>query len=204
VAAPHHHHHQQKAANLARTFTKLLRRKRADDAAQGAPEAPATVAAGDYEEERAEPPVVPSLSKLKLSGNLAAAYSFDAFFRNAAEKKAAAAAAAGGGGGGVRPQPGEVTPEAAADSLLATLFAGVSAVKAAYAQLQLAQFPYDAEAIQSADAAVVAELTRLSDTKRRYLRDPAAALALHARGAAPRPRRARPGSSATSSRWRAS
>ncbi|PAN32817.1 hypothetical protein PAHAL_5G514300 [Panicum hallii] len=182
VAAPHHHHHQQKAANLARTFTKLLRRKRADDAAQGVPEAPATVAGGDYEEERAEQPVVPSLSKLKLSGNLAAAYSFDAFFRNAAEKKAAAAAAAGGGGGGAvgRPLPGDVTPEAAADSLLATLFAGVSAVKAAYAQLQLAQFPYDAEAIQSADAAVVTELTRLSDTKRRYLRDPAAA----ARGAA--------------------
>ena len=175
MAAPHHHHHQQKATNLARTFTKLLRRKRADDAAQGAPEAPATVAGGDFGEELAEPPVVPSLSKLKLSGNLAAAYSFDAFFRNAAEKKAAAA-----GGGGVRPLPGEVTPEAAADSLLATLFAGVSAVKAAYAQLQLAQFPYDAEAIQSADAAVVAELTRLSDTKRRYLRDPAAA----ARGAA--------------------
>ena len=49
------------------------------------------------------------------------------------------------------------------------------AVKAAYAQLQLAQFPYDAEAIQSADAAVVAELTRLSDTKRRFLKDPAGA-----------------------------
>ncbi|CAL4965899.1 unnamed protein product [Urochloa decumbens] len=179
VAAPHHHHQQQqKAANLARTFTKLLRRKRSDAAAaaQGAPEAPAA----DYEaEERAEPPpppppAVPSLSKLKLSGNLAAAYSFDAFFRNAAEKKAAAA---GGGGGAGRPAPGEVTPEAAAESLLATLFAGVSAVKAAYAQLQLAQFPYDAEAIQSADAAVVAELTRLSDTKRRYLRDPAGAAA---------------------------
>ncbi|CAO2205224.1 unnamed protein product [Urochloa humidicola] len=182
VAAPHHHHHhQQKAANLARTFTKLLRRKRSEAAAaQGAPEA---APAAEYEaEERAEPPpppppTVPSLSKLKLSGNLAAAYSFDAFFRNAAEKKAAAAAAAGGGGGAGRPAPGEVTPEAAADSLLATLFAGVSAVKAAYAQLQLAQFPYDAEAIQSADAAVVAELTRLSDTKRRYLRDPAGAAA---------------------------
>ncbi|KAJ1282107.1 hypothetical protein BS78_03G024800 [Paspalum vaginatum] len=174
VVAPHHHHHQQKAANLARTFTKLLRRKRADAAA---PEPPTSVAAeaDDFEEEPAAPPppqqpppAVPSLSKLKLSGNLAAAYSFDAFFRNAAEKKAAPAAA------------GDVTPEAAADSLLANLFAGVSAVKAAYAQLQLAQFPYDAEAIQSADAAVVAELTRLSDTKRRYLRDPAAA----ARGAA--------------------
>ena len=55
-----------------------------------------------------------------------------------------------------------------------------SAVKAAYAQLQLAQFPYDAETIQSANAAVVAELTCLSNTKRRYLRDPATM----ARGAA--------------------
>ncbi|CAO2161475.1 unnamed protein product [Urochloa humidicola] len=188
VAAPHHHHQQQKAANLARTFTKLLRRKRSDAAAaQGAsPDAPAVA---DYEtEDRAEPPpppAVPSLSKLKLSGNLAAAYSFDAFFRNAAEKKAAAAAGGGGGGGAGRPAPGEVTPEAAADSLLATLFAGVSAVKAAYAQLQLAQFPYDAEAIQSADAAVVAELTRLSDTKRRYLRDPAGAAAAAAAAGGP-------------------
>ncbi|XP_066313559.1 protein GRAVITROPIC IN THE LIGHT 1-like [Miscanthus floridulus] len=181
AAPPHHHHQQQKAANLARTFTRLLRRKRVDAAAQGgAPEAPVSVAGDDgLGEERTEPPpAIPSLSKLKLSGNLAAAYSFDAFFRNAAEK----AVAAGAGGGAVR-QPagaGEVTPEAAADALLANLFAGVSAVKAAYAQLQLAQFPYDAEAIQSADAALVAELTRLSDTKRRYLRDPAAA----ARGAA--------------------
>ena len=92
-----------------------------------------------------------------------APYSLDAFFRNAAEKKTAGA------------QQEEPSPPAAADSLLANLFAGVSAVKAAYAQLQLAQFPYDAEAIQSADAAVVAELTRLSDTKRRFLKDPAGA-----------------------------
>ncbi|RCV31906.1 hypothetical protein SETIT_6G215500v2 [Setaria italica] len=56
----------------------------------------------------------------------------------------------------------------------------LAAADPAYAQLQLAQFPYDVEAIQSADATVVAELTKLSDTKRRYLRDPAAA----ARGAA--------------------
>ncbi|KAL6627229.1 hypothetical protein ACP70R_030955 [Stipagrostis hirtigluma subsp. patula] len=179
VAAPHHHHlhHNQKAANLARNFTKLLRRKCADAAPPGAgatEAAPASVAGEDYEETLPmEPSTVPSLSKLKLSGNLAAAYSLDAFFRNAAEKKAAAAAA------GARPPP-EVPLDAAADALLANLFAGVSAVKAAYAQLQLAQFPYDAEAIQAADAAVVAELTRLSDTKRRYLRDPAAA----ARGAA--------------------
>jgi len=102
AAPPHHHHQQQKAANLARTFTKLLRRKRVDAAAQGgAPEAPASVAGDDgLGEERTEPPpAIPSLSKLKLSGNLAAAYSFDAFFRNAAEKKAGAAA--GGGTGSV-------------------------------------------------------------------------------------------------------
>ncbi|KAL6838676.1 hypothetical protein ACP4OV_031390 [Aristida adscensionis] len=176
--APHHHHHQQqqqqRAASLARNFTKLLRRKRADAGAgavpAGATEAPAASVAGDDYEEPPEPPSIPALNKLKLSGNLAAAYSLDAFFRNAAEKKAEA---------GARPPP-EAPPAAAADALLANLFAGVSAVKAAYAQLQLAQFPYDAEAIQAADAAVVAELTRLSDTKRRYLRDPAAA----ARGAA--------------------
>jgi hypothetical protein len=121
VATPHHHHHQQKAANLARTFTKLLRRKRSDAAAQGVPEASASVVrAGDYEEECAEPPVVPSLGKLKLSGNLAAAYSFDAFFRNAAENKATTAAAGPGAGVGVgRAPPGEVTPEAAVVSLLA-------------------------------------------------------------------------------------
>uniref|UniRef100_A0ACD5VPV4 Uncharacterized protein n=1 Tax=Avena sativa TaxID=4498 RepID=A0ACD5VPV4_AVESA len=166
---PTHHNQQQKAANLARTFTKLLRRKRSDSAAPpraGAREAedPPSVAGDDYDSSMdATTTTMPSLSKLKLSGNLAAAYSLDAFFRNAAEKKVVPGAAPA------------VSPDAAADSLLASLFAGVSAVKAAYAQLQLAQFPYDAEAIQSADAAVVAELTRLSDTKRRFLKDHAGA-----------------------------
>lgn len=175
----HNHHQQQKAANLARTFTKLLRRKRSDSAAAGAgagakeADAPASVTGDEYDSSMdatipttATTTTMPSLSKLKLSGNLAAAYSLDAFFRNAAEKKAA---------GAQQPSPPAAAPDAAADSLLANLFAGVSAVKAAYAQLQLAQFPYDAEAIQSADAAVVAELTRLSDTKRRFLKDPAGA-----------------------------
>ncbi|XP_020189840.1 protein GRAVITROPIC IN THE LIGHT 1 [Aegilops tauschii subsp. strangulata] len=175
-----HHQQQQKAANLARTFTKLLRRKRSDSAAAGAGpketvDAPPSVTGDDYDSSMdattpttATAPTMPSLSKLKLSGNLAAAYSLDAFFRNAAEKKAAGAPQQ-------QPSPPAAATVAAADSLLANLFAGVSAVKAAYAQLQLAQFPYDAEAIQSADAAVVAELTRLSDTKRRFLKDPAGA-----------------------------
>ncbi|KAG0454766.1 hypothetical protein HPP92_024058 [Vanilla planifolia] len=52
--------------------------------------------------------------------------------------------------------------------LVANLFAGVSAVKAAYAELQLAQEPYDPDAIQSADLAVITELRRLIDIKQRF------------------------------------
>jgi hypothetical protein len=73
------------------------------------------------------------------------------------------------------PPPG--AQDAAKHAFLATLFARASAVKAAYAQLQLAQHPYDAESIQAADAGLVAELTKLSSLKRRYTRDPAAASA---------------------------
>ncbi|KAG8084826.1 hypothetical protein GUJ93_ZPchr0010g11051 [Zizania palustris] len=50
--------------------------------------------------------------------------------------------------------------------------------------MQLAQHPYDAEAIQSADAALVAELTKLSDHKRRYVRDPVGAAKRAAAGPA--------------------
>ncbi|XP_020088344.1 uncharacterized protein LOC109710247 [Ananas comosus] len=58
-----------------------------------------------------------------------------------------------------------------AESLLAALFASVSAIKAAYARLQLAESPYDPDAIHAADRAVVAELVRLSNLKRSYRRD---------------------------------
>jgi len=47
---------------------------------------------GDSDEERADPPVVSSISKLKLSRDLAVACSFNAFFRNATKKEAAGAA----------------------------------------------------------------------------------------------------------------
>ncbi|RLN09904.1 4-coumarate coenzyme A ligase [Panicum miliaceum] len=73
-------------------------------------------------------------------------------------------------GAGWRTPPPGTRPEAAAKHAFVA-----SAVKAAYAQLQLAQHPYDAEAIQAADAGLVAELTKLSDLKRRYRKDPAAA-----------------------------
>ncbi|KAL6864898.1 hypothetical protein ACP4OV_016049 [Aristida adscensionis] len=166
---------QQKAGGLGRRLARLLRRKRTPSGA-----GMAYSVAGD-EFDQSLDSSINSISKLKLSGNLAAAYTLDAYFRNATEKKAPPP----------QPSPAPVmAPATATDgakhAFVASLFAGVSAVKAAYAQLQLAQHPYDAEAIQAADAGLVAELTKLSDLKRRYARDPvaaaknAAALAAHA------------------------
>lgn len=57
------------------------------------------------------------------------------------------------------------------DSLLASIFAGVSAIKAAYAQLQVAESPYDPDTIQAADQAVVSELKHLSSLKQSYLKN---------------------------------
>ncbi|KAJ8470987.1 hypothetical protein OPV22_025330 [Ensete ventricosum] len=56
-------------------------------------------------------------------------------------------------------------------SLLANLFASISAVNAAYVQLQVAQSSCDLESIQSGDGAVVAELRRISELKRSYFRN---------------------------------
>ncbi|PKU76864.1 protein GRAVITROPIC IN THE LIGHT 1 [Dendrobium catenatum] len=53
--------------------------------------------------------------------------------------------------------------------LLANLFAGVSAVKAAYAELQLAHAPYDLHVIHFSDRAVVTQLKRLSELKQGFL-----------------------------------
>ncbi|PKU84407.1 protein GRAVITROPIC IN THE LIGHT 1-like [Dendrobium catenatum] len=54
------------------------------------------------------------------------------------------------------------------EALTANIFAAVSAVKASYARLQLAQTPYDPDAIQSADRAIVTELKRLSILKQGF------------------------------------
>ncbi|GFQ03209.1 hypothetical protein PHJA_002464700 [Phtheirospermum japonicum] len=59
---------------------------------------------------------------------------------------------------------------AAVEAFVAKLFATISAVKAAYAELQMAQFPYNNDAIQSADQAVVDELKALSELKHRFLK----------------------------------
>lgn len=58
----------------------------------------------------------------------------------------------------------------ALEALLATLFASVSSIKAAYAQLQHAQSPYDPYGIRSADQLVVSELKSLSELKHGYLK----------------------------------
>lgn len=143
---------QQKAWGLARRLTRLLRRKGSSAGSSVA----YSVTSDVYDDSLDSS--INSLSKLKLSGNMAAAYSLDAFFKTAAQKNGAPRRS--------------LVPAADAHAFVATLFAGVSAVKAAYAQLQLAQHPYDAEAIQLGDAALVAELGKLSDHKRRYVRDP--------------------------------
>ncbi|KVH93076.1 protein GRAVITROPIC IN THE LIGHT 1-like [Cynara cardunculus var. scolymus] len=57
------------------------------------------------------------------------------------------------------------------DAFIAKVFATLSSVKAAYAQLQYSQSPYDPEGIQSADEIVVAELKRLSEFKQSFLKN---------------------------------
>ncbi|PRQ29242.1 hypothetical protein RchiOBHm_Chr5g0011811 [Rosa chinensis] len=56
------------------------------------------------------------------------------------------------------------------EALLAKLFAGITSIKAAYAELQMAQDPYNNEAIQVADQAVVDELKAISELKRSFLK----------------------------------
>lgn len=68
---------------------------------------------------------------------------------------------------GVNP---DLRDRAALEALIAKLFASVSSVKAAYAELQTAQFPYDGEAIQTADEMVVNELKIVSELKQSYLK----------------------------------
>ncbi|XVF40278.1 hypothetical protein PTKIN_Ptkin01aG0099400 [Pterospermum kingtungense] len=56
------------------------------------------------------------------------------------------------------------------EALLAKVFASVTSIKAAYAELQMAQHPYNSDAIQAADEAVVEQLRALSELKRKYVK----------------------------------
>ncbi|XP_019193321.1 PREDICTED: uncharacterized protein LOC109187548 [Ipomoea nil] len=58
----------------------------------------------------------------------------------------------------------------AAEAFLARVFASVSSVKAAYAQLQFSQSPYDPDGICAADKMVVSELKILSELKQCYFK----------------------------------
>ncbi|XP_057764133.1 protein GRAVITROPIC IN THE LIGHT 1-like [Salvia miltiorrhiza] len=59
---------------------------------------------------------------------------------------------------------------AAMEAFVAKLFATISTAKAAYAELQMAQFPYNGDAIQCADQSVVDQLKALSELKYAYLK----------------------------------
>ncbi|KAL2488111.1 protein GRAVITROPIC IN THE LIGHT 1-like [Forsythia ovata] len=59
---------------------------------------------------------------------------------------------------------------AAMEAFLAKLFATISTVKAAYVELQMAQFPYNNEAIQFADQVVVDKLKALSELKHCFVK----------------------------------
>ncbi|KAM0029145.1 putative protein gravitropic in the light 1 [Helianthus debilis subsp. tardiflorus] len=56
------------------------------------------------------------------------------------------------------------------DAFIAKLFAAISSVKAAYAELQYFQLPYDPDGIQSADQTLVSELKSLSELKQSFLK----------------------------------
>ncbi|CAA7408589.1 unnamed protein product [Spirodela intermedia] len=58
----------------------------------------------------------------------------------------------------------------AMETLISELFASIAAIKAEYAQLQVAQSPYDPETIQSSDRLVVSQLKHLSLLKQAYLK----------------------------------
>ncbi|CAL0310682.1 unnamed protein product [Lupinus luteus] len=75
----------------------------------------------------------------------------------------------------------ELQEKIATEALIAKLFASTSTVKAAYAQLQFAQSPYDSDGIQAADQVMVSELKQLSELKQCYLKkqfDPSPEIAI--------------------------
>ncbi|KAM0933686.1 putative protein gravitropic in the light 1 [Dioscorea sansibarensis] len=57
------------------------------------------------------------------------------------------------------------------ESLLDNIFVSISGIKASYAQLQLAQSPYNPDVIQNADEAIVFQLKNLSQLKHSYLKN---------------------------------
>ncbi|KAL2331338.1 hypothetical protein Fmac_018919 [Flemingia macrophylla] len=69
-----------------------------------------------------------------------------------------------------RDEDEELQERVANEALLAKLFASISSVKAAYAQLQFSQSPFDPDGIEAADQLLVSELKNLSEIKQCYLK----------------------------------
>lgn len=69
-----------------------------------------------------------------------------------------------------RDEDEELQERVANEALLAKLFASISSVKAAYAQLQFSQSPFDPDGIEAADQLLVSELKNLSELKQCYLK----------------------------------
>ncbi|KAE8667574.1 Trehalose-phosphatase/synthase 7 isoform 1 [Hibiscus syriacus] len=65
---------------------------------------------------------------------------------------------------------GNPKQKAVLEALVAKIFASVTAIKAAYADLQMAQNPYNNGAVQAADEAIVEELRTLLELKRKFLK----------------------------------
>jgi len=64
----------------------------------------------------------------------------------------------------------EVQERKANEALLAKLFASISVVKGAYAELQYSQSPFDPDGIEAADQLLVSELKNLSELKQCFLK----------------------------------
>lgn len=56
------------------------------------------------------------------------------------------------------------------DAFLAKLFATISSVKAAYAQMQYYEFPYDEDGIWAADKSIISEFRSLTELKQSFLK----------------------------------
>jgi hypothetical protein len=69
-----------------------------------------------------------------------------------------------------RHEDNKARQRAVLEALVAKLFAGITSIKAAYAELQMAQSPYNSEGIQVADQAVVDELKAISELKRSFFK----------------------------------
>nr|CAD1843221.1 unnamed protein product [Ananas comosus var. bracteatus] len=145
---------------VARAFTKILRLRRAGAAPGGGGGGGGGVAPDDDDD---------AIEKLKLSAKLSEA-PIESFFMPEPEKLLFPQHKQKQKQKQQQQKAAFSEQEEAAEALLASVFASVSAVKAAYAELQLAQSPYDPDAIESADRAVVAELKRLSELKQCFFK----------------------------------